>query len=120
MMSNAELSAYLRDNGYAEYLARDGGPGLIDRYKQFVAEVVKGYRRHLEDYRNDLDIRSLISMAGLDEQVRDEDRRLAELLINRDIRVWESGITTDPFWDYGYPSTAGPVLLADLRKEELA
>lgn len=120
MLSESELATYLEDNGYAEYLVREGSAGLVRRYTEFVEEVARGYRRHLEDYRNDLDIRSLISMAGLDEKVREQDRRLAEHLTNPEVRVWESGVTTDPFWDYGYPANAGPVLLADLKQENLA
>jgi hypothetical protein len=34
------------------------------------------------------------------------------------MRVWESG-PREPFWDFGYPSNAGPELRDGLREEGL-
>ncbi|MFB3828079.1 MAG: hypothetical protein ACE15B_15015 [Bryobacteraceae bacterium] len=117
-MTDLELEHYLRENGYPEHICRAGRAGLIALWKQFVKEVEKGYRRSLEDYRNDLDVRALISQENLDAQVADEDARLERLLVNRDIRVWESS-PGNPFWDFGYPKNAAGDLLEDLRAEGL-
>lgn len=119
-MTESELAAYLADNGYAEQVVRGGGAGLIARWKRFVEEVERGYRLGLEEYRHELDLRGIVALAGLDEEVRDHDRRFAALLIHKETRVWESGVTTDPFWDYGYPQNASGALLAGLHAERLA
>ena len=118
-MTDREMQEYLRENGYPEHVVRAGQAGLIDRWKSFVEEVEHGYKLGLEDYRNDLDLRGIIGMVGLDEHVRDLDRRLEEMLTARDKRVWESG-SGDPFWDFGYPKNAHGDLLEDLKAEELA
>ena len=119
MMTDAELSAYLRDNGYPEHICRAGRDGLVERWREFVTEVERGYRYGLEDYRNDLDVRGILSLGGLDEEtrVKEADQRLAAMLVNTDVRVWESG--GDPFWDFGYPRNARGDLLRDLKSEGL-
>ncbi len=118
-MNDEEMAAYLRENGYPEHVVRDGRKGLIARWGKFVSEVEHGYKFGLEDYRNDLDLRGIIAMLGLDAQVAECDRRLEALLIDRDKRVWETS-AADPFWDFGYPANAGPQLLEDIKNEGLA
>ena len=118
-MTDEEMTAYLRENGYPEHLVRAGRAGLIERWAKFVAEVERGYRHGLEDYRNDLDLRGIIDMLGLFSEVEDFDRRFQALLIHPDKRVWETS-PNDPFWDFGYPRNAGPDLIEDLRNEGLA
>ena len=46
----------------------------------------RGYKFGLEDYRNDLDLRGIIAMLGLDAEVSDLDHRFEALLIDRDKR----------------------------------
>jgi hypothetical protein len=118
-MTDQEMTNYLRDNGYPEHVVRAGRVGLIDRWRKFVSEVEHGYKFGLEDYRNDLDLRGIIAMLGLDAEVADVDRRFETLLTHRDKRVWESS-ASDPFWDFGYPQNAGHQLLEDLENEGLA
>jgi hypothetical protein len=118
-MTDQEMTAYLRENGYPEHVIRAGRKGLIERWSKFVAEVERGYRFGLEDYRNDLDLRGIIAMLGLDAEVADQDQRLEALLTQRDKRVWESS-AADPFWDFGYPSNASHQLMEDLTNEGLA
>ena len=117
-MTDEEMAAYLRENGYPEHIARAGRAGLIERWLKFVESVERGYKFGLEDYRNDLDLRGIISMLGLDADVRDLDERFQALLTERDRRVWESA-AGDPFWDFGYPHNAGKQLLEDLKNEQL-
>src|SRR5580698_5326115 len=118
-MTDSEMAAYLRENGYPEHVVRAGRAGLIERWRKFVEEVERGYKLGLEDYRNDLDLRGIIAMLGLDEEVRDLDRRFEAMLTNREKRVWESS-ASDPFWDFGYPSNASARLLEDITNEGLA
>jgi len=119
-MTDAEIRDYLRDNGYPEHLVRGGRAGLIGRWREFVGQVERGYPLGLEDYRNDLDLRAIIAMAGAeDDEVRGLDARLRAMLRNPTVRVWESA-AADPFWDFGYPKNASGDLLEDLRREGLA
>lgn len=115
-MTDDEMTTYLRENGYPEHVVRAGRKGLIDRWRKFVEQAEAGYKFGLEDYRNDLDVRAILRMLGLDTEVEPLDGRLEAALIHRDQRVWESG-PGNPFWDFGYPRTAGRQLLEDLRKE---
>jgi len=117
-MTDAEIQSYLRDNGYPEHIVREGRAGLIRRWRDFVVEVERGYSLGLEDYRNDLDIRGIIALAGAeDDDVRALDDRLSKLLIATHIRIWES--SPNGAWDFGYPANAGQQLITDLREEDL-
>ena len=87
-MTDQELAAYLRENGYPEPIVRAGRAGLIERWRKFVDEVERGYKLGLEDYRNDLDLRGILAMLGLDEEVRDPDQRFEAMLIDREKRLW--------------------------------
>ncbi len=119
-MKDEAIQSYLRDNGYPEHLVRDGRAGLVKRWREFVEQVERGYSLGLEDYRNDLDLRAIIAMAGAeDDAVHALDHRFEKMLTARTVRVWESS-ANDPFWDFGYPKNAGEVLAEDLRTEGLA
>ncbi|HTS75389.1 MAG TPA: hypothetical protein VMG40_04250 [Bryobacteraceae bacterium] len=119
-MTDAEIQDYLRGNGYPEHVVRGGRAGLIRRWREFVEQVERGYPLGLEDYRNDLDLRAIIAMAGAeDEDIRALDRRLSAMLVDTRVRVWES-LAGDPFWDFGTPRNASGELLEDLRREGLS
>jgi hypothetical protein len=118
-MNDAEILAYLQENGYPEHLVREGRAGLVRRWREFVEQVELGYRLGLEDYRNDLDVRGILELAGaVDDEVRALDERLRVQLLPAARRVWESA-PGDPFWDFGYPRNAGEELAADLKAELL-
>jgi hypothetical protein len=113
------VDEYLRENGYPEHVVREGRPGLIRQWRIFVEQVERGYPLGLEDYRNDLDARAILALAGAeDDDIVALDERFKQLLTASDKRVWESA-PGEPFWDFGYPRNAGPELLEDLRAEEL-
>jgi len=118
-MTDEEMSAYLRENGYPEHIVRAGRAGLIERWRKFVGEVEHGYKFGLEDYRNDLDLRGIMSMLGIEKEVTELDQRFEALLIDRKKRIWESS-AADPFWDFGYPRNSGPELLEDIKNEGLS
>lgn len=117
-MTDEQIMDYLSDNGYPGHIVRGGRAGLLARYREFVAEVERGYRFGLEDYRNDLDLRAVIALVGLDAEVADADQRLTSMLTGTTKRVWESA-PGDPFWDFGYPRNVSADLLADLKAEGL-
>lgn len=106
----------LRARGAAEHVVRGGAGYLISRWREFVDEIESRGCENcvLEEYFNDLDIRTLIHAAGLDAEVAAEDTKFRALLIHTDRRLWESD-APDPFWIYGYPQTARGQLLEDLR-----
>lgn len=119
-MNDAEIVAYLQENGYPPHLVREGRAGLVRRWREFVEQVERGYRLGLEDYRNELDIRGILELAGaVNEEVRALDERLRVQLLPAQRRVWESA-PGDPFWDFGYPRNAGEELAEDLRAEALS
>jgi hypothetical protein len=118
-MTDAELDQYLNENGFPEHIRRAGRLGLLARWSAFVDDVQRGYRLGLEDYRNDLDLRAILSQVGLDAEARTADERLRGLLAPAKERIWESG-PGEPFWDFGYPKNASGDLLEDLKAEGLA
>ncbi len=119
-MTDAEIQRYLDDNGYPEHIVREGRAGLIRRWRRFVEQVERGYTLGLEDYRNDLDVRAILELAGgEDEEINKLDERLRAILASTTVRVWESA-AGDPFWDFGFPSNAAGQLMEDLRGEGLA
>jgi len=111
------VDEYLRENGYPEHVVREGRAGLVRKWRAFVEQVERGYSLGLEDYRNDLDVRAILAMAGAeDDEIFALDERLKKLLTACHQRVWESA-PGEPFWDFGYPRNAGPDLLEDLQNE---
>jgi hypothetical protein len=113
------VDEYLRENGYPEHVVREGRAGLVRKWRDFVEQVERGYPFGLEDYRNDLDVRAILAMAGAeDDEIFALDEHLKKLLTACHQRVWESA-PGEPFWDFGYPRNAGPDLLDDLRSEAL-
>lgn len=109
----------LRERGVAAHIIREGGEGLIARWRKFVTQVEKGYPLGLDDYRNDLDVRGLIALVGLDSAVRTEDDRLRKVLTHTDRSVWGSDVA-DAFWVRGYPGNASGELLEELEAEGLS
>lgn len=119
-MTDREILAYLRDNGYPEHVVREGKAGLMRRWREFVEQAERGYSLGLEDYRNDLDVRAILRLAGAegDPELARVDARLKAVLTNTGGRVWESA-PGNPFWDFGYPRNSGEELLEGLREEGL-
>lgn len=112
------MRAALRDRGAAPHVVRDGAAGLIESWRSFVGQVERGYALGLEDYRNDLDVRTLIEVVGIGPEVAEEDMRLRRMLTGTDREVWSSDAPR-AFWVMGYPSNAAGQLLDDLRAESL-
>jgi hypothetical protein len=107
------VRAMLRRRGVAPHVVRGGAAGLIQAWRLFVEQVEAGYALGLDDYRNDLDIRSLIAAAGLGGEVAEADARLRGMLVRTDLAIWSSN-SPDAFWVRGYPANASGDLLADL------
>jgi hypothetical protein len=114
-----EVRKRLRARGAADYIVREGAEGLLSRWRAFVDAVESGYRFGLDDYRNDLDIRTLIEAAGLADKVVAEDARLHLLLTDTGNAIWSSD-APDAFWIHGYPRNASGELLSDLRAAGIA
>jgi len=113
------VRAALRQLGASPRVIEGGAGGLISGWRQFVESVERGYKFGLDDYRNELDLRTMIAAVGLAGHVAGEDRRLRALLVNTRQPIWESD-APDPFWVCGYPRNAGDELMSDLRASGLA
>ena len=92
---------------------------LLERWKKFVDDVERGYKLGLDDYRNDLDIRSEIAAAGLAAKAQADDQRLKRMLGATKVKVWDSDVP-HAFWVQGYPRNASGTLREDLEAEDLA
>ena len=108
------VRSVLRARGVAPHVVAGGGAGLIEGWRRFVEQVEAGYPLGLDDYRNDLDIRTLLEAAGLGGEVAEEDRRLRGLLTHTGTAIWSSDVK-DAFWVRGYPVNAAGELLEDLE-----
>jgi hypothetical protein len=109
----------LRERGAAEHVIREGAEGLLRRWSEFAASVENGYPLGLADYRNDLDLRALIAVAGLESEAAGSDARLRRMLTAPDREVWSSDVP-NAFWVRGFPRNASGELLSDLKAEGLA
>jgi hypothetical protein len=117
-MTPEEIQQFLEDNGYPAHVVEGGRDYLLRRFREFVSEVERGYEYGIHEYRHDLDLRSTIATLELESEIGAEDERLAAMLTNTDVRVWES-MPGEPFWDFGYPRNARGRLLRDLRGLDL-
>lgn len=117
--SDESVRRILRERKAADHVIAGGAAGLIEVWRKFVEEVERGYEFGLDDYRNDLDIRTLIENTGLAPAVAAEDARLRRMLTVTGRPVWSSDVP-GAFWIEGYPSNASGQLLEDLRAESLA
>lgn len=117
IMTEAEIKAFLKKGGYPDQLIKGGSKVLIDKYEKFVEEVEKGYGLNLEDYRNDLDLRALISRLGLQAGVEALDARFRACLVMSEESIWDCEDNPDAFWLHAYPRDARRDLLEDLRAE---
>ena len=116
--SDEAVRHILLERGAAEHVVAGGGSGLIEVWRNFVEQVEDGYQFGLEDYRNDLDIRTLIGITGLGSAVAAEDSRLRRILKETSRPIWSSDVV-GAFWVEGYPANASGQLLDDLRAESL-
>jgi len=108
------VRALLRARGAAEHVVSGGADRLVAGWRKFVEQVEAGYPFGLDEYCNDLDIRSLIEATGLAPLVADEDSRLRAMLVRPEVAVWSSEFA-GAFWVRGYPANASGELLTDLK-----
>lgn len=109
-----QVADLLRARGVPAHVNEGGATGLLTRWHTFVLQAEAGYGFGLDDYRNDLDLRSLIALTGLDAAAAEDDARFRVLLTQPHLEVWSSD-APHAWWTRGYPVNSGPDLLADLR-----
>lgn len=118
-MKDNQVRRYLKERGCPEHVCSGGRDGLIQQWKDFVAEVEQGYCRRCTTYEywNDLDIRELIHDIGSDSEVKDVDEKFAAMLTAREIKHWRKDRNSDyDFWNYGYPMNASGYFLEDVER----
>jgi hypothetical protein len=84
-----------------------------------VEEVEAGYGFSLYDYRNDLDVRSLLAAHEATPELAALDARFSKLLTAKKVKVWESDVP-EAFWIYGYPKGVSAEFKEDLQAEGIA
>lgn len=118
-MTPEEIEQFLRMRGCPEGVWKGGRRWLIQRWKDFVEEVERGYCPNcmIEDYWNDLDTRELIHAIGSSGEVEGFDKRFAAMLTSTEIKHWHADRNTDyDFWNYGYPKNASGLFLEDIKR----
>ena len=117
-MTEEQIARELEARGCPEHVVRGGRQGLIARWGAFVREVERGYELGIEDYQNDLDIRTLIEDLGLADapEVSDADERMKQSLVRTEIKLW--GGPENAFWIYGRPRDVGDDLRQDLEARD--
>lgn len=111
-----QVADILLGRGVPPLRVQGGAAGLLSDWAAFVDQVEAGYSFGLDDYRNDLDLRSLIALTGLDEAAADDDARFRNLLTRTDLEVWSSD-AAGAWWTHGFPANSGSALLEDLHAE---
>jgi hypothetical protein len=118
-MTDEQAKKYLKDRGCPEFVWSSGREGLVQRWKDFVEEVEKGYCPNclLEEYWNDLGTRELIHDIGCDSQVKDIDARFAAMLTATRVKHCHTDRATDyDFWNFGYPKNATGYFLTSIKQ----
>ena len=113
-LTEIQVADLLRARGVPSRVIEAGAAGLLERWHTFVSQAEAGYSFGLDDYRNDLDLRSLIALTQLDAAALEDDARFRRLLTQTHLEVWSSD-EPQAWWTRGYPANSGPDLLADLR-----
>ncbi len=115
-MTDDEITAALEARGCPEHVVRGGRQGLIARWGAFVREVERGYDLGIEDYQNDLDVRTLIEELGLGREVVEADARMRRNLVRTEVKLWDG--PQGAFWIYGRPRRIGEDLRQDLEARD--
>jgi CRISPR/Cas system Type II protein with McrA/HNH and RuvC-like nuclease domain len=116
-MTDQQIKNYLKNRGCAERVCTGGREYLVQRWKEFVEKVERGYLCGVEDYWNDLDTRELIHDIGKDSEVKDADERFRAMLTATEIKHWHDDRHSDyDFWNYGYPKNATGYFLEAIKQ----
>jgi len=118
-MKEEQIQKLLKEKGCPEFMWKGGSRYLIDSWKKFVEDVERGYCHDclFDEYLNDLDTRTLIRLAGLDDNVKDLDERFKVMLTRNDLRVSpEKPDVTNDFWNFGYPKNATGYFLQEIHR----
>lgn len=121
-MTEEQVQHYLRTRGYPDHIWKRGTEGVVQRWKDFVAEVEKGYCPDclIDEYWNDLDKRELVHALGYDQEVTEADERFRALLTATNIKHYHRDRNSDyDFWNYGYPKNASGFFLEEIKRHIL-
>lgn len=114
--TDPKVAEVLLTRGASPGIVEGGASGLLSGWAAFVDQVEAGYAFGLDDYRNDLDLRTLIAITELDDAAANDDARFRSLLAQTELEVWSSD-APGAWWTCGYPANSGPALLEDLHAE---
>lgn len=121
----------LRALGAPEHVVEGGLDVLLDRWEEFATDVENGYELGLEDYRNELDGRTLIhrALSAVPPRARVRDRlRKADVRVKKHVRlqehcVWGARAARDNdwtarshWWLFAVPKECDDELADELRR----
>lgn len=133
MITHDAVRDLLKERKVAEHVVRGGMEGLVDGWEATVKSAQKGYTRGLDDWRNDVDARHLLSLAveiahpaqkkSMKLRLDAADAKFWKATESTDVCVWgaavaerENWTSTKEWWYFLVPKKAGDALAKDLAK----
>lgn len=133
MITHDAVRELLKERKAAEHVVRGGMEGLVDAWETTVKSAQKGYTRGLDDWRNDVDCRHLLSLAmevahpaqkkSMKLRLDAADAKFWKACESSDACVWgaenaerETWTAAKEWWYFLVPKKAGDALAKDLAK----
>jgi hypothetical protein len=133
MITHDAVRELLKERKAAEHLVRGGMDALVDSWEATVKAAQKGYAQGLDEWRNDVDARHLISAAmevappaqkkSAKLRVDPADAKFWKACESLDVCVWgaaqaerEKWTAAKEWWYFLVPKKAGDALAKDLAK----
>ncbi|MCY2960074.1 MAG: hypothetical protein NTY35_07900 [Planctomycetota bacterium] len=131
MITHDAVRELLKERKAAEHVVRGGMEGLVDGFEATVKAAQKGYTRGLDDWRNDVDARHLLSMAmevahpaqkkSMKLRLDAADAKFWKATVSSDVCVWGAAVAerekwtaAKEWWYFLVPKKAGDALAKDL------
>lgn len=133
MITHDAVRDLLKERKAAEHVVRGGMEGLVDRWEATVKSAQKGYAHGLDEWRNDVDGRHLLSFAmevahpaqkkSMKLRLDAADAKFWKATESSDVCVWgapvaerEKWTAAKEWWYFLVPKKAGDALTQDLAK----
>ena len=133
MITHDAVRDLLKERKAAEHVVRGGMEGLVDRWEATVKSAQKGYEQGLDEWRNEVDGRHLLSFAmdvahpaqkkSMKLRLDAADAKFWKATESSDACVWGAAVgerekwtATKEWWYFLVPKKAGDELTKELAK----